>query len=302
MEVSTGVGAGALVVLAALWAAPAAGETAEGPGWLRWTRGAGAESCIDAAAFASRVEAELGPVARGPADHPRVAVSIGRVQAGARAPRWSADLRLLAADAQATGSRQLAHAGNSCDPLTDGLALMVALLLAGEGAPTPAAARAPASAVVAATVVPPPALGTSRPAPASPLGFEAARGPGAPAARWTLALEGGPAVALGALPGLAAGVEARFWVVPGRGPALFARGDLWRTQRAAVDGNSSNGAELDLWTAGLGVCPLAPRPDAPRTFAACLVGDLGRLDAAGFGFTPTLSAGRFTTWRKCEAS
>jgi hypothetical protein len=317
---------GGAVGLAFLWVAPTVADAATaGPDWLQWTRGTGAESCVDAAGFAAQVEAELGPMAgRRPADHPRVAVSIGRVGSGGGAPQWSADLRLMVPDGQPTGSRHLERDGDSCDPLTEGLALMVTLLLAGEGPgraadpvanvlATAATTRAPGSvvaraqsgqapapaastgtAVAATTLVPTLDVETSRAARSSESGVPVAPAPGAPPPSWTLAFEGGPAAGLGALPGLAAAVEARFWVNLRRGPALFATADLWRSKRTRIDGNNGNGAELDLWTAGWGVCPLAPTTGSTRGFAACLVGDVGRLGAAGFGFEHSLSAGRWT--------
>src|SRR5206468_308648 len=101
-------------------------------------------------------------------------------------------------------------------------------------------------------------------------------------------------VGLGLLPRLGVAVDGRFWATPGRGPALFASGSVWRSQRAMLEGNADSGAELALWSIGLGLCALAPRADSGPVLGACLLGDVGELGAAGFGFGRNLSRSRWT--------
>jgi hypothetical protein len=176
---------------------------------------------------------------------------------------------------------------------------MVALLLAGDTTldDAPARARPPATEPVPS---PPAATPTpTAPAPAPPTQSVAAAGARAPAsapphaapsAPWAFSAEGGPAAALGLLPGLASGADARFWATPGRGPGLFVAGSLWRSQRAQT--GQTSGADLDLWMAGLGICPFAPRAGT-RAFTACVVGDITRRGAAGFGFGQTITVRRW---------
>jgi hypothetical protein len=115
-----------------------------------------------------------------------------------------------------------------------------------------------------------------------------------PPAPWTLAIEAGAIVGLGLLPRLAAAIDGRFWVTPQQGPALFASGAVWRSQRALLEGDADSGAELGLWTIGLGLCPLVPRTDSGSALVGCVIGDVWRLDAAGFGFGQNLSRNRWT--------
>jgi hypothetical protein len=191
---------------------------------------------------------------------------------------------------------------------------MVALLLAGEGAPTarPETAGSPDAGASGAAArpdagAPPPepdgskqppapprsaAVAMRAPAPAAetapaPAAASRGRGDAPPSIPWTLAVETGASASLGELPRLAAAVEGRLWATPGRGPALFAGGSVWRSQRTLVAGSDSSGAELDLWTAGLGLCPLTPHAEHAPAYVACLVGDVGRFGASGFGFVRT---------------
>jgi hypothetical protein len=298
--------------------------------WLQWTRGAGAESCIDAAAFAARVEGELGPRAGGSAaTRPKVAITVARAPSGGGARPWLADLRLVAPDGTPAGSRHLERAGDSCDVLTDRLALVVALLLAGEGDPAArreaagspdAGARDAGAGAGAGDAVarddagaPVPAPITMKQPPASPRSPTVAdrsaaagsattgaapsrRGGGdsPPSRPWTWAIETGASAGLGSLPRLAVAVEGRLWVTPGRGPTLFATGSAGLSQRALVEGTDASGADLDLWTAGLGVCPLTSHATDATAFFACLVGDVGSFDAVGFGFGQTRSGRHWT--------
>jgi len=290
-------------VLVSLLAVPSGGDSAAAaaPSWLQWTRGPGAETCPDAVAFAARVEAELGSgAARGAAIESTVAVNVGRGPSVDGARSWSADLRLIARDGTPAGSRHLDSVGDSCDLLTNKLALMVALLLAGDvtltGKEPQSPPASPARSAAAATPAPARAAenATPRPAPSGG-GADAVPPPqAAPSAPWTLAIEAGALVGLGLLPRLAAAIDARFWATPGRGPALFASGSVWRSQRALLEGDADSGADLGLWTIGLGLCPLVPRVDSGPALVACVIGDVGRLGATGFGFGQNLSKSRWT--------
>jgi hypothetical protein len=86
------------------------------------------------------------------------------------------------------------------------------------------------------------------------------------------------------LPGVAIAGEARLAIAVPSGPVVFASGDVWRTATStAGTAGTAGGVRLDLWTVGLGICPLERRSSA-RAVGLCLGGEAGRLHASGFGF------------------
>jgi hypothetical protein len=314
-------------------------------GWLRWTRDPGAESCLGAVEFASRVEAQLGepPAAAARRSRRRISVRLAR---RADAPvRWSADLTLLAADDIVAGTRRIDRGDDSCAPLGEALVLIAALILS-EGAETgagrppvvapvspptkpappaappprnlpappappppppeppaatpPAPSSAPAALSGPAPALPPPGAAPpplplespapvpppvqrapppvvrSRPAPPPPKSSSSS------ASAWGASLAAGPVAGVGLLPNLAWAGEARFALVPPAWPPLLVSATVWRSESAvALDGAS--GARLGLWTVGLALSPLA-RVGKSRAFGAWVGAEVGRLQAAGFGF------------------
>ena len=150
--------------------APALGDpTTE---WLDWTRGTSAASCADSSGFAVAVATQLGgpPAAAARHSNHRLSIAI-QGPSGGTSTRWSAELRLIAADGSIAGTRHIERQSESCAPLIDALALMASLILAEvsgqqEGHPAAPPAR-PADA--------PPAPGTvasatagAEPAPETP--------------------------------------------------------------------------------------------------------------------------------------
>ena len=258
-------------------------ETSTGD-WLEWNRGGDAEACPEAEAFAAKVEKHLG---RSPA----LAAAEARRRLAARIEReasnpsqWSAAVDVLDLSGTIVGSRTIAKSSDSCGPVADALALVAALVLSqqalAESAPSPIHPPPPGPALDTATIVISPVF-TSEVTPVAPASVAPSR-----PRRWTLAVDGGLVVGLGILPGLNLGGEARLLVAPPAWPALYASFALWSERTKTIA--AGRGAALDLWTVGLGVCPL--RALSPSwALALCAGGDVGRLRARGFGFSTAAS-------------
>lgn len=288
--------------------------------WLDWTLGPGAESCAGSAAFAAKVTAQLGHPPADAARRWKRRLSIVIQRQPARPRRWSAELRLIAADGSIAGTRGLERDEESCVPVVEALALMTSLVLAeAPAAETPGPAAAPphrtsaggtatpdspaAEAPEAASPEPPPALDsalapealTAAPPPPSPVSPPTYPVPGSAgtsaASREPPAIDlrpprlttgAGIAGGAGLLPRMAAGAEVHIALAIAPFPTLFASGTLWRSQSELIQGTNS-GSTLGLWLAGLGLCPIDHRWTT-RSFSACLGGEVGRLHAAGVGF------------------
>jgi hypothetical protein len=276
--------------------------------WLRWPTARGSNACLDAGAFADKVERSLGR-------SPTVAANDARVTVAARiervagpspgtATRWWGEIQVRGGDGAVRGTRSIDREDASCQPLADALALATALVLSADGAvpPPPVAASTttleagpsspstpePASKPAAVS----PALLTARPR-AAPV--ESARVETVPRARvprsWKLGVEGGIAFGVGLLPEPSLGARASVFLQLQRGTKIFAAASAWSQQTSSI--GAGRGAALSLAWVGLGACPLN---GDWRAFAwrACARGDVGRLRVLGFGFTLSTSQDRVT--------
>ena len=287
--------------------------------WLDWTLGPGAESCAGSAAFAAEVTAQLGHPPADAARRWKRRLSIAIQRQPARPRRWSAELRLIAADGSIAGTRGLERDEESCVPVVEALALMTSLVLAeapaetqgpaaaaprrtsaggaatadspaaeapGAASPEPALALESAPAPEPPPAAPPPPSPVSPPTPPVPgsVGTAAAsREPPAIDLRPPRLTTGaGIAGGAGLLPRMSAGAEVHLALAIAPFPTLFASGTIWRSQSELIQGGDS-GSTLGLWLAGLGLCPIDHRWTT-RSFSACLGGEVGRLHAAGVGF------------------
>ena len=264
-----------------------AGEA--GPGdWLEWIRAGGAEECPDAVAFAAKIEKHLG---RSPAlaagDSQRRLVA--RIEREANAPaRWSAAVDVFDPAGNVVGRRAIAKVGASCEPAADALALVAALILSDPSLADPAStAKDPLLPETSSAAASGTATTASAPVSSPALSSDAL----AKTRGRALAVEGGLSVAAGLLPGLGLGAEVRVLLAPTAWPALYATVARW--QQATQSIPAGRGAHLDLWTAGLGACPVYARSPG-WALALCAGGDVGRLSASGFGFSTSASDAQWT--------
>ena len=263
-----------------------AGLAENAPGdWLEWIRVEGSEVCPDAAAFAAKIEKQLGrsPALAAGESRRKLVARIGRE---ANDPsRWSAAVDVFDSVGSVVGRRTIVKVSASCEPVADALALVSALILSDlslaepelplvHAAPLPAE---PSSASEAAAIAPVSTPALPSDAPGKPRG-------------WAFAVDGGLSAAAGLLPGLHLGGEVHLLWAPTAWPALYATFALWQqTEKSDATGR---GANLDLWTAELGVCPSYAHA-LSWVLGLCVGGDLGRLHATGFGFSTTASAAQW---------
>ena len=252
-------------------------ETSTGD-WLEWNRSG--DTCPDAEAFSAKVEKHLGrsPALAAAESRRRLAA---RIERDASNPsQWSGVVEVLDPAGTIIGSRTIAKTSDSCGPVADALALVAALVLSQQALAEPAlppVQPSPPEPPLNTMTIPIPPVFTSEVPSVAPTS-------GAPAQprRWMLAVDGGLVVGLGILPGLNLGGEARLLVAPPAWPAFYTSLTLWSERTKTIA--AGRGATLDLWTAGLGVCPV--RALSPSwAFALCAGGDVGRLRAHGFGFS-----------------
>ncbi len=258
-----------------------AGEGASGD-WLEWIRAAGSESCPDAAAFVAQIEKHLGRSAAKAASESKRRL-VARIEREANAPsRWLAAVEVFDLSGKVVGRRTIAKVSDTCEPAADALALVSALILsdlslAESAAPAANPTPQPSEHTPATTALAPP-LALSSAAPVRPH-------------PWALAVDGGLAAAVGVLPGLNLGAEIRLAVAPPAWPALYTRFASWQGSKKTIA--TGRGANLDLWSAGLGACPVYARASA-WALALCAGFDLGRRHATGFGFSTSASAAQWT--------
>ena len=260
-----------------------AGEGASGD-WLEWIRAAGSESCPDAAAFVAKIEKDLGRSAAKAASESKRRL-VARIEWEANASwRWLAAVEVFDLSGKVVGRRTIAKVSDTCEPAADALALVSALILsdlsfaesaASAANPTPLPSE---HAPLTATTAPTPPLALSSDAPVRPR-------------PWAFAVDGGLAAAVGILPGLNLGGEIRLALAPPAWPVLYTRFTSWQESKKTIA--TGRGANLDLWSAGLGACPVYARSSA-WALGLCAGFDLGRRHATGFGFSTPASAAQWT--------
>ncbi|HEY8924176.1 MAG TPA: hypothetical protein VIU64_07325, partial [Polyangia bacterium] len=133
----------------------------------------------------------------------------------------------------------------------------------------------------------PPASPAPSPAPQVPSVAAATVAPPVAAPpRWAAAIDAGPAVGLGILPGVSYGAQAS--VSFGRPAGLRARLGLalWPDRRSQPDG--STGADVDLVLMSVGLCPVLAEGTG-RVLRGCAGGDIGRLSARGVGLDESMN-------------
>jgi len=285
--------------------ARADGERAA-PAWLAWGAGDGREGCSSPRGFADKVEQRLGASADEAARRQGVtlAVELGRIPGGLRG--WRAELQVSrAADGSPIGSRSIDQEGGSCESVEDVASFFATLVLSGAPAPLDGAGASgtapPASPSASAASgppspppfsssggpptgrTPPPEQPLLSPPPPTAAGTSAAVVTVSAAAappRWATAVEAGPIVGVGLLPGVSYGAQAS--VSLGRPAGLRARLGLalWPTRRSQTDGTV--GADVSLFMVNLGLCPVSARGTG-RVLRGCAGVDVGRLSANGVG-------------------
>jgi hypothetical protein len=277
----------ATIALMLMGSGPAALAGAEDSAdvWLRWARGEGAETCPTADEFASKVAAHLGKppaIVTGAAKSTlsaRIDVSLPNP---GHARDWVAEAKLLDDSGTVTATRRISKTAETCGPISDALALVTAIVLSSTAAPDVAQGDDATE------------KHDEPPAPEQPPeghpAHEPVALPPAPAPRtWHAKIEAGPSLQIGRLPGVSLAGEAQAFLGFGRWPTLFADFAYWPETRAD---SSPGGAQVGLWTAGLGLCPVGGRT-TPRLYGLCVGADVGRLHAAGFGFD---TSGTINRW------
>lgn len=259
----------ALAVAGALLPAGASAQDADAPAGVRlsWTRADGAEACPAASALAADVAYRLGrdPFA-GPATQ-YIEVVIRRDRA-----RWTASLYVRDSSGTLTGAREIHSEAETCAPIRSAAALAIALII------DPDAALVLPPGPPAAAPSPEAAPGPVRPRPREPR-VAARRGRGAD----VVGFDGRALAAVGALPGLAAGVALA--VDAQVSPRVALAAALWffpQVRTAAPDERYAFG----LTAGALSACA-APLLRPSVTLAACAGLLVGAVHGVAYAFTPT---------------
>jgi hypothetical protein len=256
---------GIFVALGAFSATGAAGAADPLPvtATLDWHRASGAESCLEADALASGVEARLRRPVFAPRERADVIVSVrlGRRPEGA----WLGQIELRAAKGQLVGTRELVTTAEHCSSLDESLTLAIALMvdISADELPEPPKAQEP-----------PPRAPVAKRAP-----IELPRQTHAPRKPWRFGAAVFGAAAVGLLPGVAPGVRVGIGVEP---PAFWVTevyATWWPSQ---PDTAGDEGASLALRTVGLYLCPI--NAGRNTVFGLCVGQEVGQQTVDGFGF------------------
>ncbi len=257
---------------------------------LSWVRGAGAESCGDAAALRAVIARHMGRdvfVSSAPLS---VEAAIAR-----DGDRWTAELFVRRSDGTALGERRLTSSEPRCEVLRDALAFSIVVALDGD-----AVFRAPPQAAPSATPAP-----TAQRAPATPeaprprcpvcevcprCATRPAPPPPTPQrARWEGSFGVRGALSLGAMPGVPLGAVVQGELRPPGGPRLTASLGFWPEQSAEVTVGS---ASVTQASASLGACPLTLRRSRFEA-SPCASATLVALTATGSGYSESHAAKGF---------
>lgn len=270
---------------------------------LRWTRLAGAEACVGEADLVRLVELRLGRPAFAPDAAGALTIN-ARIAAAPRARGWVATIELSDERGAVVGNRSLRSSAASCREFDDTLALVIALMIdpdaVASAEPAPRVQPAPQPADAAPALRAQPQLPTRVPlrspaarrgaAPSSP--SPSPRGPVRPPWRWHPRASG--VVAIGLLPGLAAGAAVALRIEPPWFiPVEISASALAGGRAAGPDADA--GGEFAWVDGGLALCPA--RAFGPRVHlglcagargGAVLYRAFGLVSAAGIAAAPTV--------------
>jgi hypothetical protein len=262
--------------------APATYPIEPEPAWLAWSSSDPAGGCGDPSEFAAEVERRLGRAPALAAAELNLSIVAHVDRLLGPPPHWSGEIRVHSRDGAPDGVRTIERPGDACQPLTETLALMAALVLqpGGRDAPAPPAAvenppppnriqvdgREPTETVVAVE------------------GDQISR-------RWTISLAFGPKLAVGLLPGLGVAGEVAVALRHDGGGGLFVAASVSEEANDFID--ASRGATLRRGAAEVAGCG----PDlvwGSRALSLCGGAELAMLRAVGFGFDPSTTEERWS--------
>jgi hypothetical protein len=255
---------------------------------LSMDRRSGAEQCQTIENLQLAVETRLRRpvfVARDRAD---LLVEISASRAGRR---YVMRISLLDREGRRLGERRLETAARHCSALDDSLALVVSLAadVRRSEDPTPPELR-PGGAKGEATTEAEPVSATipraDAPRLSTPLLIPETTS--APRAPFAFQPSLGSAFALGLLPQLAWGAQARLVIVPPELWPLVVEGTLWRRQRLGRE----RGVHFSLQTLRVGVCPIQSGWKRWE-LSLCIDESVGVIRARGFGFDEDSPATHF---------
>jgi hypothetical protein len=239
---------------------------------LEWTRGAGAEGCVDQESLARRVDRQLARIAVvAPSDAGLVIRGrVERVREGA--PGFRAQVSVTAKGGTPLGTRDLETERADCSALDDSLTLVVALLIDPEhalGSPPPKE--------------PPPAP-PSLPPTSEKSGVDAADHGvtgGSRPAPWHAELFSSGALLVGLTPSPAPGLRFGATLLPSwLPPVQLGVGWYWSESTAGA----AEGGSFGLLEGSLDLCPPLFRTSRVRG-SVCAGADAAAMRAQGFGFT-----------------
>jgi len=274
---------------------PAESAAADPPSPIRWTRGPGAERCIDNDALNAAVTRRLNSTYPNSAPNPRAVV--GHIEPSTGKATFRATLTLQSPTGAALGTREVWTSSRDCRALDADLSLVLTLMLDPEAtfdaepAPAPKAAQtppldsaslspSPAPATPESTT-PPPDTASSDPPDFKPLTTKP------PPPPWGFTARGGPVFSLGFFPSVGAGLALRAALSPPGFPTLEFGGVYWSEQRVSV-GTGVAGTNLWLAYGTLAACPVT---DQWSGFwgSACAGLEIGLAHTDGAGFFSTSS-------------
>ena len=229
---------------------------------LRWTRGLGAEACIDAPALTAAVEARLRNRVFGETD----AAVIIEAHVQTMTPGWHVAIAVRRDDGTLIGKRELDERSPNCRVLDEALVLMIALIVDPDAAMRTTASSAPPP------IAAPPIAQPSRP--------------------WLFEASAAIATAGFLLPGASVGAAARVTIDPPGLPAIEIRGTWWLEDELR---DRNQGSSLNLVTGGVAV-------RVPVTGLVSVSGgiELGRMAGEGFGFDRSDHASAMVAYLKLE--
>jgi len=274
----------AFVLGALLTGGPTRAEAPAPTATLEVTRGAGAESCMEAGALETAVERRLERPVFVPAERGAVRVSLSFERRPNRA--FAAEVVLLDRRGTVIGRRELKTRAAHCSALDDSLALVVALLVDSPEAREQAEAAsvaAPPSAPSGSAA--PPAVSSAPRATSVEIPPDVA----APREPYRFVVGASAAALAGPLPGIAFGPELLFAVRPPRFVELRLRPALF-PEREVTGPTPDQGGRLSLVSVALDVCPLEHTAGRLR-LSGCLGQSVGWVRGEGFGYRQNASTG-----------